>query len=215
MRTVKDADVRKQEILDAAETLFNSNGFDATTISDIINSVGVARGTIYYHFKSKEDILDALIRRQEAQLLAAARLVAADKSIPVLERLVKAVMAMNCDKEGTSEITRQMHKPQNALMHQKSHQAMIEGVPPVLMEIIEEGIAEGLFNTPYPYESLEMIIAHTNTVFDDYTENLTQEELLRKVKAFIFNLERLFGAKSGSLDGVMEIFQMKRNDTHE
>ena len=54
---IKDADERKKEILDAAETLFNSNEFDATTISDIIESVGVARGTIYYHFKSKEDIL--------------------------------------------------------------------------------------------------------------------------------------------------------------
>lgn len=50
---------RKKEILDATEELFNVNGFDGTTISSIIEKAGIARGTVYYHFKSKEDVLDA------------------------------------------------------------------------------------------------------------------------------------------------------------
>ncbi|HCD45489.1 MAG TPA: TetR/AcrR family transcriptional regulator [Lachnoclostridium sp.] len=208
MRIIKDSDVRKNEILDAAADLFNSDGFDGTTISAIIEKAGIARGTIYYHFKSKEDILDALIQRRNTELLTAAKQIAADKSTPVLERLLRTFMAMNGDKDGKSELTRQMHKPQNALMHQKTHQAMMEGIPPILMEIIEDGISEGLFNTPYPYESLEMVVAHVNAVFDDYTEKLTGEELLGRVKAFIFNLERLFGAEPGGFDRVIELFQM-------
>jgi AcrR family transcriptional regulator len=208
MRIIKDSDVRKNEILDAAADLFNSDGFDGTTISAIIEKARIARGTIYYHFKSKEDILDALIQRRNTELLTAAKQIAADKSTPVLERLLRTFMAMNGDKDGKSELTRQMHKPQNALMHQKTHQAMMEGIPPILMEIIEDGISEGLFNTPYPYESLEMVVAHVNAVFDDYTEKLTGEELLGRVKAFIFNLERLFGAEPGGFDRVIELFQM-------
>ena len=73
MRIIKDADVRKNEILDAAADLFNSDGFDGTTISAIIEKAGIARGTIYYHFKSKEDILDALIDRRNTEFLTAAR----------------------------------------------------------------------------------------------------------------------------------------------
>ncbi|KEZ87297.1 TetR/AcrR family transcriptional regulator [Lacrimispora celerecrescens] len=215
MRIIKDADVRKNEILDAAADLFNSDGFDGTTISAIIEKAGIARGTIYYHFKSKEDILDALIDRRNTEFLAAARQIASDKSIPVLERLIRTFIAMNGDKDGKSELTRQMHKPQNALMHQKTHQAMMEGIPPILMEIIEDGINEGLFNTPYPYESLEMVVAHINAVFDDYAEKLTGEELLGRVKAFIFNLERLFGAERGSFDRVIELFQMDGGSAYE
>ena len=215
MRIIKDADVRKNEILDAAADLFNSDGFDGTTISAIIEKAGIARGTIYYHFKSKEDILDALINRRNTEFLTAARQIAADKSIPVLERLVRTFTAMNGDKDGKSELTRQMHKPQNALMHQKTHQAMMEGIPPILMKIIEDGISEGLFNTPYPYESLEMVVAYINAVFDDNAEKLTGEEFLGRVKAFIFNLERLFGAEPGRFDRVIELFQMDGGSAYE
>ena len=216
MRIVKEADVRKNEILDAAEALFKSNGFDSTTISAIIEKAKIARGTVYYHFKSKEDVLDALIERHCERLLNAAKQTASDKSVPVLERLIQTLMAMNRDKDGTCDVlTQQMHKPQNALMHQKTHQTMLEGIPPILMEIVEDGIKEGLFNTPYPYESLEMVVAHVNTVFDDYSERLTEEELLQRIRAFIFNLERLFGAAPGSFDRVIELFQMDSGGADE
>ncbi len=207
MRVIKDADVRKNEILDVAEELFNLNGFDATTISAIIEKAGIARGTVYYHFKSKEDVLDALIERHCERLLAEAKEIAADSSLPVMERLIQTLMSMNGDKEGTpSVITQQMHRPQNALMHQKTHETMLEAIPPILMGIIEDGIKEGIFNTPYPYESLEMVVAHVNTVFDDYAEKLTGKELLKRIRAFIFNLERLFGAAPGSFDSVNALF---------
>ncbi|EGD47901.1 transcriptional regulator, TetR family [Ruminiclostridium papyrosolvens DSM 2782] len=207
MRVIKDADVRKNEILDVAEELFNLNGFDATTISAIIEKAGIARGTVYYHFKSKEDVLDALIERHCERLLAEAKEIAADSRLPVMERLIQTLMSMNGDKEGTpSVITQQMHRPQNALMHQKTHETMLEAIPPILMGIIEDGIKEGIFNTPYPYESLEMVVAHVNTVFDDYAEKLTGKELLKRIRAFIFNLERLFGAAPGSFDSVNALF---------
>ena len=61
MRIVKDAEERKEEILDAAERLFGTKGFDNTSTGDILQEVGIARGTLYYHFKSKEDILDGVI----------------------------------------------------------------------------------------------------------------------------------------------------------
>jgi AcrR family transcriptional regulator len=63
MRIVKEAKERKNEILDAAEELFAAKGYEETSTGDILDRVGIARGTLYYHFKSKEDILDALIER--------------------------------------------------------------------------------------------------------------------------------------------------------
>ncbi|MDR1183885.1 MAG: TetR/AcrR family transcriptional regulator, partial [Coriobacteriales bacterium] len=97
MRIIKDADVRKTEILDVAERLFNTKGYDATSISDIIDHVGVARATVYYHFKSKEDVLDALLERTATKFLTAAKELAEDTSIPVFERLFQTLMSMNAD----------------------------------------------------------------------------------------------------------------------
>ena len=68
MRIVKEAEERRNEILDAADELFGRKGFDGTSTNDILEKVGIARGTLYYHFKSKEDILDALIQRYDCLL---------------------------------------------------------------------------------------------------------------------------------------------------
>ena len=52
MRVVKEAEERKNEILDVAERLFGTKGFDGTSTGDILNEIGIAWGTLYYHFKS-------------------------------------------------------------------------------------------------------------------------------------------------------------------
>ncbi|MCH5250603.1 MAG: helix-turn-helix transcriptional regulator, partial [Lachnospiraceae bacterium] len=54
----ESAEERKKEILDIAEELFTTKGYDKTSTTDILERVGIARGTMYYHFKSKEEILD-------------------------------------------------------------------------------------------------------------------------------------------------------------
>jgi len=179
----KEAIERRNEILDAADELFGQKGFDGTSTNDILEKVGIARGTLYYHFKSKEDIMDALIDRYNTQILGAANGIAADKSIAVHERIVRVVMALNISGGNGKEIIDHIHKPQNALMHQKIQKVIINGLPPILTEIIREGIEQGLFSTPYPYECMEMIVAYTNTVFDDDMVDLTDEERAARIPA--------------------------------
>jgi len=202
----KEAMERRNEILDVADELFGQKGFDRTSTNDILEKVGIARGTLYYHFKSKEDIMDALIERYNAQILGAAKEIAANKSIPVNERIIRVVMALNISNGNGKEIIDHIHKPQNALMHQKIQKVIMNGLPPILTDIIREGIEQGLFNTPYPYECMEMIVAYTNTVFDDDMVDMTDEERASRIPAFVFNVERLLGVESGSLMYMMKMF---------
>lgn len=206
MRTIKEAEERKNEILDAVDELFSQKGYDGTSTNDILEKVGIARGTLYYHFKSKEDILDALIERYLVRLLGAAQKIAADKSLPVNERIIRVVMALNINRGSGKEMITQMHKPQNALMHQKTQKAILHGVTPILSDIIKEGIEQGQFHTPYPYECMEMVMTYTNAVFDSDTE-MTDVELTGRIQAFIYNMERLLGAKPESLmPYLMQVF---------
>ncbi|MBA4538402.1 TetR/AcrR family transcriptional regulator [Bacillus aquiflavi] len=206
MRVVKEAEERRNEILDVADELFAQKGFDGTSTKDILEKVGIARGTLYYHFKSKEAIMDALIERYSARFLSVAQEIAADKSIPLNERIIRVVMALNVSGGSGKEIKEHIHKPQNALMHQKIQKVIINSVPPILTGIIREGIEQGLFNTPFPYECMEMVVAYMNTVFDDDIVKMTNEERVSRIHAFIFNLERLLGTESGSLMYVMQMF---------
>ena len=202
MRIVKEADERKNEILDVAERLFGTKGFDGTSTTDILNEVGIARGTLYYHFKSKEDILDAMIERMTGILVAKASGIAARKDLPVLQRLTQMMLALHVNNNLGREIMAQVHKPQNALMHQKMQERLLAGVTPVITALIEEGIAQGICRTDYPAEVAEMTLLYSNTVFDDLAE-YSEEERQRKIAAFIYNLERLLGMERGSLREVI------------
>ena len=208
MRVVKEAEARRNEILDAADELFGQKGFDGTSTNDILGKVGIARGTLYYHFKSKEDIMNALIERYNVHILGAAQEIAADRSIPIIERILRVVLALNISSgNGSSkEIMEHIHKPQNALMHQKIQKVIISGVPPILTDIIREGIEIGMFSTPYPYECMEMIVIYANTIFDEDMVELTDGMRTSRILAFMSNVERLLGAEQGSLMSIMQMF---------
>ncbi|MFS0820097.1 TetR/AcrR family transcriptional regulator [Bacillus sp. 1P02SD] len=202
----KEADERRNEILDAADELFSQKGFDGTSTNDILTKVGIARGTLYYHFKSKEDVMDALIDRYSDRLISTAQKMAADKSIPIVERMIRVVLSMNVSGGSSQEMMDHIHKPQNALMHQKIQKVIINGVTPILTDIIQEGIETGLFNTPYPYECMEMLVTYANIVLDDDLVEMTSEERASRIQALIFNGERLLGAERGSLMSVIQMF---------
>lgn len=148
---------RKNEILDVAERLFGEKGFDNTSTNDILQEIGIARGTLYYHFKSKEDILDAMIERMTEQLLAKASAIAAKEEIPVLQRLTLTIMSLNVNNEVGREVMKQVHRPQNALMHQKMQEKLLKGVNPLMTGLIMEGIEQGLCHTDYPKEAIGIL----------------------------------------------------------
>ena len=63
MRVSKDSEERKSEIIDVAEKLFAKNGIANTAVSAIVKELNVAQGLFYYYFKSKDDVIDELVRR--------------------------------------------------------------------------------------------------------------------------------------------------------
>ena len=208
MRVIKDADQRKNEILDAAEHLFGTKGFDNTSTTDILNETGIARGTLYYHFKSKEELLDSMISRMTKRFVEKARKIAEHKEVPVLKRLTTMMLALNGNYSNfNQEILQQVHKPQNALMHQKMQNCLMSEINPLITILIREGTAQGICQTDYPEEAAEMTFLYVNTVFDDLMEH-SEEEKQRKIAAFIYNLERLLNMEQNSMKpAIMPIFQ--------
>ncbi len=207
MRIVKEAEERKNEILDVAERLFSTKGFDQTSTGDILAQVGIARGTLYYHFQSKEEILDAVIGRMIGQMLVRARELVGRRELSVLQRLTLMIRTLQIHEGWGDALMEQIHKPQNALMHQKIQERLLAGVNPLLTELIEEGVAEGICHTDYPAEVAEMTFLYANTVFDTLAEQ-SGELRQRKMEAFIYNLERLLRMEQGSMMAVvLPLFQ--------
>lgn len=198
MRVVKEAEERRNEILDAAEKLFGEKGFDGTSTNDILDEVGIARGTLYYHFKSKEDILDAMIERMTGRLIQKAAEITSQKELPVMQRLTMTMLSLNVDNDLGHEIMKQVHKPQNALMHQKMQKQLIASVNPLITNLVMEGIEQGICQTDFPSETTEMILLYSNIAFDELSD-LSEEKFMKKIDGFIYNVERLLGMNRGSM----------------
>ena len=209
MRVVKEAVERRNEILDVAERLFYTQGYDNTSTNDILAEIGIARGTLYYHFKSKEDILDGMIDRILDQIIRKAKSIALSETMPVLERLTKTVLAANVDTKTGDMILEQVHKPQNALMHAKMQEKLLSQLIPLFVKIVEDGISQNLMQTDYPEDTIQMLLLYSNSVFDesvDYSEDVKK----RKVFAFISNAEILLHMEKGSLlEAMLPMFYRK------
>ncbi len=67
-----DAEARRAEILDASLRVFGQYGYRRTSMDDIAREAGIAKGTIYLSFTSKEEVFQALAQRLSGQMLAGA-----------------------------------------------------------------------------------------------------------------------------------------------
>ena len=90
------AAVTKQRILDAAEHMFGSHGFDGTTLRSIVKEADVNLALVSYHFGSKEDLYRAVILRMSQPIIEGQRLaleqVQANGQPPSLEAVIEAYL---------------------------------------------------------------------------------------------------------------------------
>ena len=120
MRIVKEHDERKNEIIDTASHIFAQKGYDKTSVNDILNAIGIAKGTFYHYFKSKEEVLDAVIAKATELIVERVEAVADNSGLAPEDKLLSVFMAMRIENQMEEGFLEEMHRPENALMHQKS-----------------------------------------------------------------------------------------------
>ncbi|WP_315583073.1 TetR/AcrR family transcriptional regulator [Actinomyces viscosus] len=201
-RIHRPAAQRREEILDAAHTLFTTKGFQPTTMEEILKVVGIAKGTLYYHFPSKEQILKALVLRIVGQVEQRAREIAVS-SAPAMDKLVAILGAMRVEDTET-ELVEQFHAPGNAEFHLLSITAMIEHLTPVLADVVAQGVSEGVFTTERPYDAIELLLSASGILLDHEIMNSGPDELARRRESLMWASEMLLGARPGSLNLLVE-----------
>ncbi|GIP34921.1 TetR/AcrR family transcriptional regulator [Paenibacillus sp. J2TS4] len=215
MRISKKPEERRNEILDAAEMLFTTQGYSNTTVNDILNKVGIAKGTFYYYFQSKEEVMDAIVMRFIGMGVQAAKQIAADPNLQAHEKIFQILMAQKPDTGRKEQMIEQLHEVNNAEMHQKSLVETILQLTPVLTEVIEQGIAEGTFRTPYPKETIEFLLVSSQFLFDEGIFEWPPDEWMQKALAFTYVMETTLGADQGSFSYVLEMIGQGSKNIHD
>ena len=162
MRDVKDPEIRRAEIINAAMLLFMEKGYANTTTQDIVDKVNISRGLLYYHFKNKEDILYCLVERYSEKLLSVIHVIVYDDDKTAIEKIRAFIDATiistdNVSAEGT-ELQKTVDLEENRYMLDKLSHKLIEKLTIYFERIINQGISEKVFSVKYPSETAEFLM---------------------------------------------------------
>ena len=210
-RIIKNHDERKAEFLDTAQELFFTKGYEQTAVETIIKKMGLSKGTFYYYFKSKEDLLDALIERLSEKILEEVKKIADREDLDAITKLNRAYAVTRSVKLENFELLKVLMKviydDKNIVFRFKIYRSSIEIMVPEFSKIIRQGIKEKAFNTPYPDEAARLIfeiaytfserIPHLILGSDKNLKNLDKAE--KEFRVYENAIERIIGAEEGTV----------------
>lgn len=168
----------RKKILDISFRLFSEKGYDHTTIQDIVDRLGMSKGAVYHHFKSKEDILDHLYDRCYVDSKMFDML--EDPSRSGLERLRELLRRQLADP-GKLEIDGiNISFENNPQLIRLMLTTSVRDGAPIIQRLLEEGNADGSISTPYPKEAAESFLVLLNLWAGVFSH--TREEFIAKFR---------------------------------
>ncbi len=166
-RVVKQREVRRSELLDSAQKLFLAQGYERTTVNDVIDDAGVSKGGFYHHFKAKEDLLEALAARLAQESIKRFRDVLEKPGLDGLARLnaffARGRKVKKQDADSLVATFQPLLDPDHTLLYQRIYSAMVSVVAPVLAGIIEQGKRERIFKVSDAQAAAEIILQISST----------------------------------------------------
>ena len=208
---VEEHAVKRKEILDAAQRLVFTKGYEQMSIQDVAGALQISKGAFYHYFGSKQALLDGLI---DSMLTDAENMLApivADPNLTAVEKLRRyfdtAVQWKTAQKELMLALLRIWYTDQNAIVRQKQQALAFKRVAPMLATIIRQGVDEGTFTTRYPEQTAAVVVALIASLGDTWANLLladrpapdAAQQLECGLAAYSEALERVLGAPAGSL----------------
>ena len=196
---MKKGEKRKQELLKIAYRMFVEKGYDNTSIDEIIARAGIAKGTYYYYFPSKEATLEAVIDMMiDEEVSRAGAVVESQMSVP---EKVAAVIYSFRPGQGEESISDAVETEENIILHDKLNKRLISEAVPLLSAVVREGITQGIFDCEQIEERVRLILILSSKAFDDRipTEN--------EVIVFIDMVEKMLGAEPGTMGFVRGLIE--------
>jgi TetR/AcrR family acrAB operon transcriptional repressor len=164
------AEVRREEILAAAQACFREEGYHRTTVDDIAARAGLSKGAIYWHFKGKREVFYALFDRYLESFEAYPQAATGAPSAPEAFRRMAAVF-----REGIDEIMELVDLHFEYVAHASRerdlgdrYRRMYETFRTVIEEQVSRGMREGDFRAVDPHT----VAAGVMALFDETVEIL-------------------------------------------
>lgn len=183
-----------ENIIAVSAKLFVEKGYDKTSMQDIVDALGMSKGGIFHHFKSKEDIFNAVMERQFNQIIETINqwfeemdgLTAKEK----LRGLIKRnLMDDKIIKESSNMVSSAIESPQIILAFTQNN---VKKLAPIIADVMREGIEDGSITTAFPNECAEVLLLLLNFWCDTDIFQSDFSTLLKRFR-FLQHLMRQLG----------------------
>jgi AcrR family transcriptional regulator len=200
VRISKDPEIRREELIEAAGRLFEEKGFENTAVSDIVKAVGVAQGTFYYHFKSKDEILVAVGDKiAEMMIGIVLHIMREDQDDPIkqINQIFRGFAKFQKEREKTVEL---MHDHANTEIHDRIAEQVVQRMVPLFADIVRHGKELGIFKVTHVIETVQLFFGGLGFIGHQHGGEITREMMERSLEAGSEFMDRVLGAPSGSFD---------------
>ena len=194
---------KREQILDAMQELMGSSNAQAISVSDIAQKAGIGKGSIYYYFSSKNDIIDAVIERSYSRVLDAGKELAASSHMDAFKKME---LIYHACLDSSTELRRQEaigtfnEQQESAFIHQKFARIIITRLKPILTDIIRQGMEEGTIHCEYPEETAQIVLTIT---LDNNLIPADQDQIGRILTAFTQMQEKSMDIPAHTLEFVL------------
>ena len=194
--------IKYNRILNALQQLLENKNIQTISVSEIAQTAGIGKGSIYYYFPSKDAILDALVERSYEKPLQTAKSLSAQADVSPFTRM--AMIFQTC-RNSSSEFLRSENQSsagtqEKSFLHQKYMNHLISELKPVLAEIIRQGIQGGQIRFDHPEALAEIVLIVLTVKLDNTLVPSTKEEVEDTISGLVSLLEKGTENPSGSLN---------------
>lgn len=208
-RIVKEYDVRRTEILDVAQQFFYTKGYEQTSIQDLLTAVGIAKGTFYHYFDSKQALLAGLTERMVEQVITLIEPIVSDPHLNASQKLEQLFAQAGHWKFEHKAVLLQVlgvyYQEENLRLRHSMLQLGAAQIVPIWAQIIEQGITEGVFAQVMALETAEIIFKVMQSLSESVALLILHPPenagaiIEQKVLTYQGAIERILGAAPGSL----------------
>lgn len=196
MRIRKDPEVRQTELIDAAVALFSCNGYEKTMIIDIVKKAGVAKGTFFYYFPTKEAVLEAFCARWASEQVTSFK--GKSHHCTALEKLRLFIDQLFLPSQLDLLFDRLIAENQFKLLY-KLLQQLETVFSPLLADIIRQGNEEGSMQVAWIDDTIAFFWSTLDCLWEAMYNDEAPEAFGNKIKIAESILERMLGIEAEAL----------------
>lgn len=197
-RVRKDPTERRQELMTIAMELFCEKGYEQTMVQDICQQAGVAKGTFFYYFPTKEDVLKAIFVEWTKKFVEEyAQKAEGMDAVRKLRLFLQLSARENSIEPLVDNLWAEHYKELVMVLWQR---IVIDGFNPLLRQIIAEGNATGSMQVVHQEECLEFFWRLTEAIWpDERVDIVTDDSMSVRTEIAAKLIEQLFGMEKGSM----------------